>query len=167
MGNTSSNSDQHQVKRTVPGYHWQRFPRDCRSQCSYVPPVSAGQVVKAIDLTSALRACSSMGHSPTITWWTDCQFVPFDDSKLLTCIGLHMGQGQRFPLNLPACSTNGVINVWCLDKHKRGMFLSSNNQRHEGHLPMVPLLMPRCLWYPYQLPWCPRNQPSISIFFTV
>ncbi len=120
MGNSNTHIDQQQVKRTVPGYHWQRFPRDCRSQCSYVPPVSAGQVVKAIDLTSTLRACSSMGHSPTITWWTDCQFVPFDDSKLLTCIGLHMGQGQRFPLNLPACSTNGVINVWCLDKHKRG-----------------------------------------------
>ena len=127
MGNSNTHSEQRkqrqqQVKRTVPGYMWIPFPRDCRSQCSYVPPISAGQVVKAIDLTSALRACSSMGHSPTITWWTDCQFVPFDDSKLLTCIGLHtgQGQGQRFPMNLPSCSTNGVINVWCLDKHKRG-----------------------------------------------
>ncbi|XP_022109930.1 uncharacterized protein LOC110989678 isoform X2 [Acanthaster planci] len=107
---------QRRSKREFPSRHWVPYPLG--------PPRGrgdqSGRVVKAVDLTSVLQPCGNFSHVPVVSWWVDCEFLPYDDSRLLTCIALHDLGGQGLPPNLPPCTTNGVINVWNLGKQNSG-----------------------------------------------
>ncbi|XP_038069179.1 uncharacterized protein LOC119738377 isoform X2 [Patiria miniata] len=139
MGGSMSRSKKqahYKSKRELPSRHWVPYPSEPKRVCSD----QSGRVVKAVDLTSVLRPCGDFGHLPAVRWWVDCEFLPFDDSKLLTCVALHDLGGQRLPPNLPPCTTNGVINVWNLGKENSGCAteIHRRSSLHQPHCQMTP-----------------------------
>ncbi|XP_071799628.1 uncharacterized protein [Asterias amurensis] len=119
MGTSSSKGRKkapYKCKKELPSRFWVPYPPEPGGTNSN----QFGRVVKAVDLTSVLRPCGNFSHLPAIRWWAHCEFLPYEDSKLLSCIALYDMGGQRLPPHLPPCTTNGIINVWNLGKENRG-----------------------------------------------
>ncbi|XP_070562887.1 uncharacterized protein [Ptychodera flava] len=117
-------------KRQVPDRPWKPFPKclptgvndqhhddgesrgGCQSDGDAAP--NSGRVIFMLDPVSGLSEFRM--STPDLLWWTYAQFMPYDDSKLLSSVGVYVPRPGRTVTGAHR-RVQGRIGLWNLSIH--------------------------------------------------
>ncbi|XP_077981596.1 uncharacterized protein LOC144436638 [Glandiceps talaboti] len=106
------------TKRQVPNKTWKPFPDlSPHNGISSNDPIGAGtgckgQIVLMLDPVPGLSEFRA--STPDLLWWTYAQFMPFDDSKLLSSVGVYVPRPGR-TITGAHRNVQGRIGLWNLN----------------------------------------------------
>ncbi|XP_071496927.1 uncharacterized protein [Diadema setosum] len=108
------------------------------SRATECPRNTGGQIRIVIDLARSYHL--STHERSNIRWHTSCQFAPFDDSRLVTCVGVASDvTGRRIDLSSTLYQRDDVVHVWSLDgaKNKCYSVRKRHNDKVAAHCRMM------------------------------